>query len=179
MPGFHKFRHPYMTTYPEPGIVTFPQTRLAGMRMNMSFAADRTGELWRSFMPRRKEIASITGNNLVSLRNFPAGFFSAFDPQCAFEQWAAAPVSETGSIPEGMESCIIPGGLYAVFHYKGLSTDTSIFTYIYREWLPGSAYELDQRPHFELLGATYKNNDPDSEEDIYIPVKSRLQAHSR
>ncbi len=34
-----------------------------------------------------------------------------------------------------------------------------------------SGYEMDTRPHFEILGAQYKNNDPDSEEDIYVPIK--------
>lgn len=28
--------------------------------------------------------------------------------------------------------------------------------------------------HFEILGEKYKNNDPLSEEDIWIPIKRRL-----
>jgi AraC family transcriptional regulator len=30
---------------------------------------------------------------------------------------------------------------------------------------------LDQRPHVEVMGEKYKNNDPDSEEEIWIPIK--------
>jgi AraC family transcriptional regulator len=67
----------------------------------------------------------------------------------------------------------IPGGLYAVFDYKGSSTDSSIFQYIFETWLPNSDYELDNRPHFEVLGDKYKNNDPASEEEIWIPIKPR------
>ena len=26
-------------------------------------------------------------------------------------------------------------------------------------------------PHFEILGAQYKNNEPDSEEEIWIPIQ--------
>jgi AraC family transcriptional regulator len=63
--------------------------------------------------------------------------------------------------------------MYAVFDYKGLNTDSSIFIYIFTEWLPGSIYVLDERPHFEVLGEKYKNNDPDSEEEICIPIKPR------
>jgi len=37
--------------------------------------------------------------------------------------------------------------------------------------LPNSDYELDNRPHFEILGKKYKNNSADSEEEIWIPVK--------
>ncbi len=70
-----------------------------------------------------------------------------------------------------METFCIPEGQYAVFHYKGSSADSSIFQYIFGEWLPKSGYELDDRPHFEILGAQYKNNDPESEEEIWIPVK--------
>jgi AraC family transcriptional regulator len=39
--------------------------------------------------------------------------------------------------------------------------------------LPNSAYELDDREHFELLGEKYKNNDPNSEEEIWIPIRPK------
>ncbi|MGZ3847072.1 MAG: GyrI-like domain-containing protein, partial [Flavisolibacter sp.] len=74
-------------------------------------------------------------------------------------------------VPEGMESFVLNGGLYAVFDYQGLNTDNRIFIYIFRDWLPNSEYELDDRPQFEVLGEKYKNNDPDSQEEIWIPVK--------
>jgi AraC family transcriptional regulator len=45
------------------------------------------------------------------------------------------------------------------------------FKYIFEEWLPSAIYGLDNRPHFEILGAKYKNNDDSSEEEIWIPVK--------
>jgi len=59
-----------------------------------------------------------------------------------------------------METVTLPGGLYAVFDYKGPSNDFSIFQYIFSTWLTGSGYKLDKRPHFEVLGEKYKNNDP-------------------
>jgi len=72
-----------------------------------------------------------------------------------------------------METFVLPGGLYAVFDYKGLSTDNSIFQYIFENWLPNSDYILDNRAHFEVLGDKYKNNDPTSEEEIWIPIKAK------
>ncbi len=39
--------------------------------------------------------------------------------------------------------------------------------------LPNSEYELENRPHFEVLGEKYKNNDPNSEEEIWIPIKKK------
>jgi AraC family transcriptional regulator len=32
---------------------------------------------------------------------------------------------------------------------------------------------LDNRPHFEILGEKYKQGSPDSEEEIWIPVKEK------
>ena len=100
-------------------------------------------------------------------------FFQNFDPTRSFEKWAAIPVSDFDSIPNEMQTLVIPNGLYAVFHYKGSSADSSIYQYIFQEWIPKSGYIVDNRPHFEVLGEKYKNNDPDSEEEIWIPVKKK------
>jgi len=69
----------------------------------------------------------------------------------------------------------LPGGLYAVFDYKGSSNDPGIFQYIFGTWLPGSEYDIDDRPHFEVLGENYKTNDPNSEEEIWIPIRQKLE----
>ena len=37
--------------------------------------------------------------------------------------------------------------------------------------MPASEYILDKRPHFEILGEKYKNDDPASEEEVWIPVR--------
>ena len=73
-----------------------------------------------------------------------------------------------------METFLLEGGLYAVFIHRGSSTDTSTFHYIFSTWLPKSNYILDSRPHFEVLGEKYKNGDPDSEEEIWIPIKLKI-----
>ena len=74
-----------------------------------------------------------------------------------------------------MEKFTLEGGLYAVFDYKGLPGNPEIFQYIFTEWLPGSGYLLDNRPHFEVIGAKYKANSPESEEEIWIPIKNSDQ----
>ena len=154
-----------------PRIETLPEKKLVGQRMRMTLASNKTGELWRNFMPRRREIKSVT-SNLFSMQvyNQPmdVGNFNQ-----EFEKWAAIEVIDFDTIPAGMESFELPGGLYAVFFYRGLSTDTKIFQYIFGSWLPGSNYLLDNRPHFEILGERYKNNDPNSEEEIWIPIKPK------
>jgi AraC family transcriptional regulator len=123
-------------------------------------------------MPRLKEIKNNLTTELFSLQVYPQSFdFTFTNPKEEFEKYAAVEVSNFETIPGEMETFILTGGLYAVFHYKGLSTDTKIFQHIYGTWLPISNYSIDTRPHFEILGDKYKNNDPASEEEIWIPIK--------
>jgi AraC family transcriptional regulator len=44
---------------------------------------------------------------------------------------------------------------------------------IFDTWLPDSDSLLDNKPHFEIMGDQYKNEDPDSEEELWIPIKKR------
>ena len=137
----------------------------------MSLADNRTGELWKSFMPLQTEITNRVRDDLISMQVYKSSYFTNFNPANEFEKWAAVEVADFDNVPGGMETFTLPGGLYAVFHYNGLSTDSSIFQYIFGTWLPKSNYLLDDRPHFEVLGNKYKNADPNSEEEIWIPVK--------
>ena len=143
------------------------------MRLSMSLSNNQTFKLWQSFMPRRKEVGNNLTNDLISMQVYPSKFdFTFFKPIVEFEKWAAVEVSDFENVPKEMEAYSLPAGLYAVFDYKGLNTDTTIFKYIFGEWLPNSThYSLDDRPHFEILGDKYKNNDPTSEEEIWIPIK--------
>jgi AraC family transcriptional regulator len=153
-----------------PRITTTGPKMLMGLTLTMSLAHDRTGELWRTFIPRRKEIASVN-SLLYNVKVYDARYFTHFSLEKPFTKWAAMEVSETGPTAEGMLLLQLPGGLYAVFDYKGSSADTSIYEYIFQTWLPASGYALDQRPHFDVLGEKYRNQDPASEEEIWIPIR--------
>ena len=77
--------------------------------------------------------------------------------------------------PAGMDLLELPGGLYAIFTHKGPASDAAAtYNYIFREWLPVADYMLDQRPHLAVMGEKYKHQDDTSEENIWIPVRSRL-----
>lgn len=156
-----------------PRIERVHEKKLVGMHLSMSFARYRIGELWGSFMPRRKEIINNLTGDLISMVVYKPAHFAKFKPTSEFERWATVEVSGFDNLPAGMEKFILPGGLYAVFDYKGLSTDNSIFQHIFETWVPCSDYVLDDRPHFEVLGDKYKNNDPASEEEIWIPIKAK------
>lgn len=156
----------------EPRIINLEPKKLIGQHVLMSLAENKTFELWRGFMLRRKEIANPLNNDLVSMKVYHEPL-KLENPNQPHDKWAAVEVSDFCEVPEGMETFEITGGTYAVFDYKGLNTDPGIFIYIFTQWLPGSQYVLDERPHFEILGAKYKNNDPDSEEEIWIPIRPK------
>ncbi|CAN5856917.1 hypothetical protein BH11BAC7_BH11BAC7_07400 [soil metagenome] len=159
----------------EPQIKTVKEKKLIGSHVVMSLAENRVGALWKNFMPRRNEIKNRVSGDLVSMRVYTDDYnFQQINPDMKFEKWATVEVSDFDNVPEGMQIFILPAGLYAVFHYKGLNTDTKIFEFIFGIWVPGSNYELDTRPHFEVLGEKYKNGDPESEEEIWVPVKLQL-----
>src|ERR1043165_355984 len=157
----------------EPQIKSLPEKKLVGMHIKTSLSENRTPELWRSFMPRRKEILNTMGTDLYSLRVYADSFdISAMNYQTQFDKWAAVEVLSFDDVPAGMEPLLLTGGQFAVFNYRGSAADAEpFFRHIYFEWLPKSGYVLVSRPHFEILGEKYKNNHPDSEEEIWIPVK--------
>ena len=84
--------------------------------MTMSLVNNKTGELWQSFMPRRKEIQNSLTSDLISMqvydRPMEPGNFNQ-----EFEKWASIEVADFDTLPDGMESFVLTGGLYAVFHY--------------------------------------------------------------
>jgi AraC family transcriptional regulator len=156
----------------EPRIEQIGQKKLVGMKISMSHAENKTFMLWKSFMPHRGAIKNKLNKEFISMQVYQEPIRLG-DLNQEFEKWAAVEVSDYAELAAEMETYSLEGGLYAIFHYKGTSTDNSIFVYIFGTWLPNSGYLLDERPHFEVLGEKYKNGDPNSEEDIYIPIKPK------
>ena len=81
-------------------------------------------------MPRRKDITNNLTNDLISMRVYKPTYFADFKPTNEFEKWATVEVSNFDNVPADMETFTLTGGLYAVFDYKGLSTDNSIFQFV-------------------------------------------------
>ena len=157
-----------------PRIEILPGKKFIGKRMMMSFTRNRTHDLWRSFMPDRNKIQNAVETQLYSIEIYPSSFFAPFNPEATFEKWAAVEVTGFDTIPDDMETLETPDGLYAVFIHKGPASDgPKTYRYIFTEWLPESDFELDTRPHFAVMGDKYKQDDPASEEELWIPVKPK------
>jgi AraC family transcriptional regulator len=158
----------------QPRIETLIEKKLVGKRMIMSFSNNKTGELWRSFMPERKKILNNIGTELYSMQIYTPLFFDNFNPNAEFEKWATIEVTDFDTVPNKMETFTLTSGLYAIFLYQGAaSAAAKTFQSILSTWLPESEYVLDDRPHFEILGEKYKNEDPGSEEEIWIPIRPK------
>ena len=156
----------------QPIIQTISEKRLVGIHKKMSLIQNTTGQLWREFMTRRKSIPNIRHSDLYSLQCYPIDYYQHFNPAREFEKWAAIEVTSFDEVPNGLEPLTLASGLYAVFLHRGAATAApATFQYIFSEWLPASHYQLDDRPHFEVLGERYKNDHPDSEEEIWIPIR--------
>ncbi|NCP83465.1 MAG: GyrI-like domain-containing protein [Bacteroidetes bacterium] len=144
-----------------------------GKSVNMSLLNNKTGVLWSLFGPLIYSIPNRIGSDRFSLQVYDTTYFERFDPEKEFKKWALVEVSSLEVIPNQLESFVLPEGKYAVFTYRGLSSDTSVYQYIFSKWLMNSDWILDDRPHFEVLGSKYKNDSVDSEEDIWIPIKKK------
>ena len=155
----------------KPEIVKLSQKILIGKSLKMSLKNNRTAELWKSVMPHVSKIAGKITNDKISLQCYDPAYFTNFDPGREFEKWAGVEVAPGSPVPNGFSTFLIPSGTYAVFHYKGQSNNPQFFQYIYAQWLPQSPFRLADRPHFEILGENYRNNDSNSEETIWIPIE--------
>jgi AraC family transcriptional regulator len=159
----------------EPRIEILPEKKLVGKSMKMSLANNKTFELWQSFMPRRKSVKNTVSTDLYSMQVYDSPlYFKDFNPHTPFTKWATVEVSSFHGISEDLETYRLTGGLYAVFVHKGPPSEfPKTFQLIFGQWLPTSEYALDNREHFERLGDKYKNNDPTSEEEVWVPIKRK------
>ncbi|HMS28622.1 MAG TPA: GyrI-like domain-containing protein [Saprospiraceae bacterium] len=151
-------------------IINIEEQLLIGIQNEMSLMNNLTPQLWQAFKPRLQEIKSRTDHHLISLQIYPGNYFTEFNPERRFRKWAAVQTHSDSDVPKGMELLHFVGGDYAVFHYKGPLHDKSIFQKIFTEWIPQSAFVLDNRPHFERFSDGLTLQSPEWEETIYVPV---------
>lgn len=153
----------------KPSILTLNEKHLIGMKSAMHHGEyGNIVALWKRFMSRRKEIKNVRTEDFTALQVYSN--FNNFE--AAFDIWACVEVSSIDVIPEDMQSLTITKGDYAVFLHKGMDASKT-YERIMSEWLPTSDYDIDDRPHFQVMGAKYKNGSPESEEDFYVPIKIR------
>lgn len=150
-----------------PGVVLVAATAL------MNFTNQSPAPLWQRLMPHRSKIQNKASDELYSAEIFPDDFFIQFNPTTNFTKVAGIPVSSAVEVPEGLTVVTIPSGLYARFLYKGTAAGAAQFyNSLFTEVLPSAGLKVDNRPHMAIMDHRYKNNDPNSEEYILIPIQA-------
>lgn len=158
----------------DPQIITISNRQLVGKRITTSLAAKETETLWKHFKPRIKEISEVVPNAFFSVQIY--SHQGTFTPDTQFEKWAAVEVKKVEKLPVELETLTIPEGMYAVFIHKGLPGDfPKTSQYIFGKWFPSSGYELDNRPQFEVMYDQYRPNDPDAEEEVWVPIRKKKE----
>ncbi len=148
------------------------EKKLIGMHEQMSLVNDSTYNLFHNFMPRRNEITNRTSQYVYDIRIYSNKYYQNFSPANLFTKWAAAEVTDHNTIPENMESIILPKGKYILIQFLGAKNAGRIYEYIFKKWLPDANYLLDSRPHFDILDESSKNDDSNILQNIWIPIKS-------
>lgn len=158
-----------------------PEQILAGIKLEMSYAADKTPQLFMSFMPLRNRIPH-RANDLIYLVNIFPGELSQQNISFTtrFEKLGAVPVKQKDLLPDELTYYTLPGGTYAVFIHRGpASAFFDTFNFIFGKWIPESEWEYDTTRHrFERIPQGYRPDDPNSEEEIWIPVKAKMPGNT-
>lgn len=153
-----------------PKIVTITAKHLVGMSSAMKQNEyHKIPQLWQRFMPQKRNIVKLLNQELLAVQVYE----NMLDFDKPFKIYAAAEVSNSDNLPDDMEAFTIPKGEYAVFLHKGMNA-AKTYQDIMTKWLPQSGYAIDDRPHFQIMGAKYKNGSENSEEDFYVPIKLKI-----
>lgn len=149
------------------------EKKLIGKSIVTTLADNKTAQVWQQFMPFVKEIENRASHTLMAMQVYNSKIpFAEFTPHTPFTMWAAAEVTSFEEVPDGLEQYVLGAGLYAVFLHVGEPWKfPATWNYIMNEWLPTSGYAIDSREHFAVMGGMYKHNQPDSQEEIFIPVR--------
>ncbi len=157
----------------EPSIEFTQEKYFIGMSIEMSLIENKTFQLFSTFMPRKKEIVAPINNDVYDLIIYPKDYFLDFNPVAKFKKHALVEVPNFDNLPKGMESLILPKGKYAVFSIKSHIPNPEVFKYIYSKWLPKSSFQLDDRPHFDILSEKIQQKAPDAIQEIWIPISPK------
>ena len=93
--------------------------------------------------------------------------------ECRYD--AAIEVPSSYVVPEPARLQTLPGGRYAVARFRGTSADVGgAWRWMFREWLPDSGLQVDNRPCFERQQPGELGGAPGDlvECDICVPVRA-------
>jgi len=153
-----------------PTIIDSPTRMIVGVSAQMSYSNMPIPQLWKKFKPMVEEIEHKKDELFYAIQVYTNDHFETFDPEKLFEVWAGVAVADFNVLPNPFLCLVIPAGKYAVFTLVGQDIG-GLYSKIIGEWIPNSSYAIANRPHFQVMGDQYKNNQPDSEEEVWFPIQ--------
>jgi AraC family transcriptional regulator len=149
----------------EPKIVERVAFTVVGLKYRGKNENNEIPQVWQALGPRTGEIASMADDTAAY------GISANMDMETGeFDYIAGFEVSSAVDVPQGMVAFEVPGGKYAVFTTT-LPKIGETFHEAYHTWLPQAGYQPAGSPEFEVYDEQFNPQDPDSEFDLYIPVK--------
>ena len=168
----------------EPTIIESGPTMLAGMVFyGDPFAGgegwsqeNEIGRLWGRFNrfwdDRQADIRHVVDGSVgFELHVEPVEYA---ETKC-FYVMVGVEISDLAGLPLELSVKVLPAGTYAVFTLRGPEITSNWPDAIYKGWLPGSGYEEAHKFTVERYdGERFKGvQDPESELDIWVPVKKK------
>lgn len=122
-------------------------------------------QLWQSLGPRSGEFENMADDTVAY------GISANMDRESGeFDYVAGFEVSSAEQVPEGMVAFEVPAARYAVFSTT-LPKVGETFHNAHNTWLPQAGLEPSGGPELELYDEQFDVQDPNSEFDLYIPIK--------
>lgn len=159
-----------------PKIVELSDFFVAGLRGETTLRDNKLAELWKRF----NTIAATVPNPAPNARGIGVcesctngnSLYSMSD-DVPFTEVAGIEVTTLDGLAAPFVGKKVKGGRFAVFTHRGsIARLPQTFEYIWGTWFLATNEELDAREDFELYDERFLGkNHPDSEMDIYIPIK--------
>ena len=153
-----------------------PETYYLGHKVEMTLENNKTQELFRGFMPLRKQILNKSSEYVLLLHEYnKQTTFENFTPQTIHTNWALQQVNALELSTSDFLHYTLPSQNYAIFlHSGGVAEFAGSMHYIFSDWFPNSGYEIVQVPHFEKILPVFPPQPETREEEIWIPIKSKI-----
>lgn len=165
----------------EPFIFETKETRhFLGAHISTNFIKNETAIVWQKLMPQLKSIQHRLSNKLYAIDQYPSDFnIATFKPEITYTKMACVEI--TGAIEQNeLQVLSVPNSLFAVFTYTGTAANAGkAFHFIFTEWENNSNYCIDfSRPIICEMEANYNPTNEKETELIWIPIKTKNNAHS-
>ncbi|QDU73860.1 Right origin-binding protein [Bremerella volcania] len=154
------------TDLSEPTIEDLPALRLAGLVQRYHCESPES-------IPRQWErLDPYLGNINGQVGATAYGVVYEFDPEGNFAYLTGVEVTEDPQIPADFQRLTVPPQRYAVFSQKShIAGIRNVFSAIWNQWLPQSAYQAAEAPTIERYGQEFNPSTGLGGYQIWLPIR--------